>query len=68
MGASTEEREMDGPWAATRSLSCCISTLIASRSAAISATTAWKAEAGTTSAGDPVVGVDGVVGDEQTRK
>ena len=55
---------MDGPWADSSSLSCCISTLIAARSASFAATMAWKAEAGTTSAEAPVVGVDGVVGDD----
>jgi hypothetical protein len=65
MGASTEEREMDGPWAASLSISCCISILLASRSATSSAAKAWKAEAVTgMSAGAPVGGVDGVVGDD----
>jgi hypothetical protein len=65
MGASPEEREMDGPWADSFSISCSISTLLASRSATSSAAKAWKAEAVTgVSAGAPGVGVDGVVGDD----
>ena len=59
MGASTEEGERDVPWAAARSRSSS-----AARSTTTSAAKAWKAEAGTTSAEAPVVGVDGVVGDD----